>query len=623
MHARPLPRPLPRGLRWVVPVGVFATVVTGGVVSTLVVPVPGPAPAPIALGSVSFAVLLATLGGAILLVPSAPTAAAWLSVGSGLALVPHDLPSWVLLGVTLGAFGAFGLHLRAAVSRRALETWARRAVAAPPPDVAAQLAVSPWRDPFVILLSAVGTVLVVGGLLWTAADVRAVTQFRSEAIESTGRVTSVDDDGFSATIAVEGATVVAPVNLRAPEVGAPVAVRWAPRTGRAEVMGDDFDPSGPIVWSGLGVVLHVAAWRRRRRIGVLRHAGAAPALATVVMLARVQTDQIAITDARGRYVGSLVDLTVLGEPGGAGRTEAPATEVPAPWEDVLRDERAVDELTDAEVVARNRALAAVLSAASDDGDAAVALHEILPPASALDLIVLDDALLDRPVLARAGDVWLTATLTGPMQAEERTAPPDDSPTTPLDAVLTPPVVAADEPSPFGGSARVRDLLGRSDGLLLIPVHLIAAGITWSLLREPADSLFNLPQILLLDAWLIATSHRHRALVRVHPRYLESRGIVWDPWIPWSAVEHVGRSDGAVVIRHRRAGEQRALVLERPVGASWSLVSRATDDEVARRRIEQAWAAGQGAPRPLLPGRPSFSAVLGLGWLALLLTVLLR
>lgn len=619
MPPRPLPRHLTRAVGWVVPVGVGATVVMGGMMSTLVAPVPGPAPAVMTFSSVLFAVLLAVQVGAVLLAAQAPVAAAWLAVVAGFALLPYDLPSWVLPGVVIGAVGALWLQLRASVVRRALATWPRRAVTGPPADVAAALPTSAWRDARVIALSLGGAALVVLGLLWTAHDVREVTAFRAEAVEGVGRVVSVDDDGFSATIEVDGATVVAPVNIGEPVVGAPIAVRWSPFTGRAEIMGDDFDPVGALVWSGLGVVALVLAWRRRRHVCVLVHAGAAPTLDALSLVAHPRVDGICVTDVDGQPLGSLVRVALLVTSGADDDAAEDATHDGPELGDELLDAD-VAELSDAEVVARERAIIDAIADVLEDET--VDLRAMLPAAAPAALVVLDDAPIDRPVLARVGDVWLTATLVG--TAPTGSAPTGDGPDAlPVGASAS--VGAHDAPTqpsePRGLRARLHALAGRSDGLLLLPVHVVAAALVWWLISDPPAGWFEILRFSFPIGWLVASSHRPRALVRVHPRYLESRGWVWDRWIPWRDIERIGRAEGALVLR--RTGAQEALVLDRPAAATWTLVRFEPDDEVARRTIEQAWVAGRAGHGPLLPGRPSLPALLGLGWLALLVAALLR
>lgn len=637
MPTRSLPRPLPRGTRWAVPVGVGVAVAAGGLANSVTAPLAGSAPPVLAVTSVLLAALIGAQVGAVLLVRAAPVAAAWLAVAAGAAQLTYDMPGWVLVAVGLGAVGALALQLHASVARRALESWPRSVTTGPPPEVTALLPAAGRRDAVALTIALGGAALVVLGALWTAHDVRAVTEFRAAALADVGRVVHVDEEGFAVTVEVAGTSVVAPVTRGAPEVGSSVAVRWSPQTSRAELLGDAFDPAGALIWSGIGLCALVVAWRRSRRLQRLAQAGRAATLESLVLTARTRGDGITLVDTDGTPRGTLrYEQFYLSQPGpGVGADDRPSA-----LDELVRDDRDVAELTDAEVILRNRAVAdAVREVVGDDtDDDPFVLLDLLPPLAPAHLVVLDDAPVDRPVLAHVGDVWFAATLTGLRPTDDGAAPPAEpaprrsEPTVPSSSPEAPPGDHAggaphdpDQGSPATGllPARVHQLLGRSDALLLLPLHAAGALLAWWVLSDPTTSVIDVVRTAITVSFVLSFTARPRALVRVRPRYLELRGWLWDAWVPWRQIEHVGHVEDALVLRRSRRGSQDALVLERPAGATWAFASFVDDDATARRLVTEAWAAGRHGPGPLLPGRPSLGLLLTAGWVALFVAALLR
>lgn len=268
------PHPFPHVLNHVLAIGALFIVAFGMIWAETVANGPLIMPGTLAslLDAASIGLFMAALAAAIVRI----RIGAWLALGTtGLIWALHPTHPLFLIPVALLLLVLVNLGLESAHSRRSMREWmgpGRRMVDVPTigPEVTAALHTT-LRRRSSRWFTAFSLVLVVGGAALFFRDLHEVREFRAEARTDFATVAWVDEYATEMRVEVEGYTYTIPVNAWEPGIGDRAEVRHAPSMERAEIVFDEFDPAGWLIWAalGLGVLLINAGGRARRRLQIM------------------------------------------------------------------------------------------------------------------------------------------------------------------------------------------------------------------------------------------------------------------------------------------------------------------------------------------------------------------
>lgn len=274
-----------------------------------------------------------------------------------------------------------------------------------------------------------------------------------------------------------------------------------------------------------------------------------------------------------------------------------------------RDRLPVDELTDAELVARSRRW----RSRSTGPRERYAVSWWLPSGDAT-VVPLDRG----RVAARFGETWCVARFEPPARGRGAGADPG-LPDNHLVAVALSPIARATARA--GGAGRIsgpqrwlNGVAGLTDGLAILPFHVGLALVGSPLIREFGGR--SVALLVVAAGVLVGMTLDTRARARVRRTHLDIR----DGWrglrVPWSSVTSVEAVDEAVVVRYDD-GAPDAFVLEQPDGAPRRMLRGETDPERVAARLTAAWTTGRSTTAPSRRSYVSLEALLVVAWLLVL------